>query len=193
MSGESFSFNKVTTNEVFKILKRLKINKATGCDNIPSKLLTNGASLLSEPLRCLVNMPIETSVFPDSLKAAEISPSPVYKKGSTVDKKNCRPISVLNYVSKIFEKVIYTNLVVSLSRNFLLSCLDLGKSIVVKYSCVLNFVEKRKVALDCKKVYRAVLTYLSKAFDCLPCRLTISKLHAYRVDVSACMLITNCF
>ncbi len=85
LSGECFSFKKVTTNEVFKVLKSLKINKATGCDNIPSKLLTIGASFLREPLRYLVNMSIETSVFPDSLKAAEVSP--VYKKGSTVEKK----------------------------------------------------------------------------------------------------------
>ncbi len=50
----------------------------------------------------LVNMSIETSVFPDSLKATDVSP--VYKKGSIaiVDKKNNRPISVFNFAFKTF-------------------------------------------------------------------------------------------
>ncbi len=107
-----------------------------------------------------------------------------------MDKKNYRPISVLPSVSKIFEKVI----VHQLNGFFESKFAPLLSGFRKKYSCqdvVLNFVEKCKVALDSKKVYGAVLTDLSKAFDCLPYRLTISKLHAYGVDVSACMLIAN--
>ncbi len=66
LSGESFSCGKVTTYDVFKILKSLKSNKATGCDNILSKLLTIGASFLCESLRgttTVSRMFIETSVF----------------------------------------------------------------------------------------------------------------------------------
>ena len=74
-------------------------------------------------------MSIETSVFPDSLKAAEVSP--VYKKGSTVDKKNYRPISVLPSVSKIFEKVI----VHQLSSFFESKFSPLLSGFRKKYSC----------------------------------------------------------
>ena len=39
----------------------------------------------------------------------------------------------------------------------------------------------------------AVLTDLSKVFDCLPHRLLISKLLAYGVDFISCKLLTNSF
>ena len=75
LPGLSFSFSKVTAIEVFKILKSLTRNKAMGCDNIPRKWLTIGASFLCEPLQYFVIMSTETSVFPDSLKAAEVPPA----------------------------------------------------------------------------------------------------------------------
>ncbi len=57
----------------------------------------------------------------------------------------------------------------------------------------MKFVDTCKVALDKDQDYGAVLTDLSKAFDCLPYRLTVSKLHAYGVDDKACMLIASYF
>ncbi len=85
-------------------MSSLKSNKATDCDNIPSELLTIGAFVLCEPLRYLVNVSIGTSVFPDSLKTAEVSP--VYKNGSILNKKNYRPISVLPSDLKYLKRFI---------------------------------------------------------------------------------------
>jgi hypothetical protein len=36
-------------------------------------------------------------------------------------------------------------------------------------------------------------TYLSRAFDCLPPKLLISKLNAYGVDAKSCMMLANYF
>ena len=71
---------------------------------LQSKLLTVAAHVLCEPLKYLVNFSIHTSIFPDLLKMAEVSP--VYKKGDVMDKKNYRPISILPNMSKVFEKVM---------------------------------------------------------------------------------------
>ncbi len=65
-----------------------------------------------------------------------------------------------------------------------------------KYSCqdvLLKFVDTCKVAQVKDQIYGAVLTDLSKAFDCLPYRLAVSKLQAYGVDDKACMLIASYF
>ena len=51
--------------------------------------------------------------------------------------------------------------------------------------CLMVMIEMWRKALDEKQVVGAVLTDLSKAFDCLPHDLMIAKLHAYGFDKSA--------
>ena len=47
-------------------------------------------------------------VFPDKLKLANISP--IFKSVDSMAKKNYRPVSILNSVFKLFEKVIQKQL-----------------------------------------------------------------------------------
>ena len=47
---------------------------------------------------------------------------------------------------------------------------------------LLNFYNNAKLSLDDRNVTFALLTDLSKAFDCLPYKLLIAKLHACCVD-----------
>ena len=56
--------------------------------------------------------------------------------------------------------------------------------------CLLAMLEKWKKAVDCKKVFGALLTDITKAFDCLPYDL-IAKLNAYRFSLPALNLIQN--
>ena len=57
--------------------------------------------------------------------------------------------------------------------------------------CLLAMLEKWKKAVDTKKVFGALLTDLSKAFDCLPHDLIIAKLNAYGFSLPALNLIQN--
>ena len=52
-------------------------------------------------------------------------------------------------------------------------------------------LQKWKSALDNKKVFGALLTDLSKAFDCLSHDLLIAKLNAYGFSMAALRLIQN--
>jgi hypothetical protein len=51
---------------------------------------------------------IDTGVFPDSLKKAQVTP--LHKKNDPLSKTNHRPVSVLPVFSKMFEKVFETQL-----------------------------------------------------------------------------------
>ena len=51
------------------------------------------------------------------------------------------------------------------------------------------FTEKCKDALDNNKMYGGLLTDLSRAFDCLPPKLLVTKLNAYGVDSKSCMMM----
>ena len=68
--------------------------------------MTNGE--LTVPIKNYINKCLSSSTFPDEFKIAEIIP--VYKKQDVNDKTNYRPISLLPIISKIFEKVLYSQL-----------------------------------------------------------------------------------
>ncbi len=55
---------------------------------------------------------------------------------------------------------------------------------------LLRFVEKCKWSIDNNYAYGAILTDLSKAFDCLPHRLIVSKLNACGLHERAFSLLT---
>ena len=58
---------------------------------------------------------------------------------------------------------------------------------------LLNFTNNAKLSVDNRNVTLALLTDLSNAFDCLPYKLLLSKLHAYGVDRNACLIILSYF
>ena len=61
------------------------------------------ADIVSGPVSKLVNSAFSTSVFPESLKNARLTP--VFKKDDKFLKKNYQPISIFTF-SKIFERIM---------------------------------------------------------------------------------------
>ena len=61
----------VTQIQVKDSLESLNVNKATGCDGIPGKILKIGAKELASPLMTLFNSCINNSVWPSEWKCGE--------------------------------------------------------------------------------------------------------------------------
>ena len=112
---ETFSFREICETETLEIIKSLPKNKATVFKDIPMRIIKDAAHVYSHRLTIIFNNCIKNSKFPDILKYADITP--VFKKGDTTDKSNYRPISTLSNFSKIFVKLIYSQ-VNSYSLNF---------------------------------------------------------------------------
>ena len=102
----SFSFRPVSVEEVKKIIRDLKTNKAVGGE-IPTKILTE-CQFTFEVLTNCINKSIRTGYFPDSLKLGNVAS--VFKKEDPFDKSNYRPVSILPLLSNVYEKVIYNQL-----------------------------------------------------------------------------------
>ena len=120
--------------------------------------------------------------FPSSLKTADVTPLPKDKEKD--NKKKYRPISLTPILSKVFEKDMYEQ-ISDYVEKFLSPYLFGYRKGHSTEQCLLTMIEMWKKALDERKVAGAVLTDLSKAFDCLPHDLLIAKLHAYGFEKSA--------
>ena len=117
-TGIRFSFGVVKESEIFKELKKLKRNKATGLDNFPPGLVKDAAHVLSKPLTFIINLSLNSRVVPAEWKVAKVIP--VYKPGSAAEIDNYRPISILPTLSKILEKIVHKQLMAHLERHKLL-------------------------------------------------------------------------
>ena len=120
----TFQFHEVDKNYVGNLISCLAADKSPGLDEIPAsiwKIISDDAkSVITE----LINEMIRTDVFPDELKKAAIVP--LHKKGDKSDPKNYRQISILSAISKVFEKVLLTQLEEFLEKYHVLDRLQFG-------------------------------------------------------------------
>ena len=95
-----------TPEEVWKTCKKLAKKKSKGPDSIPTNMIIACINELKEVLADCINSSFTTGKFPACLKQANVVP--LYKKKARTDPTNYRPVSLLNSLSKVIEKVIYT-------------------------------------------------------------------------------------
>ena len=105
---DSMFFFPTTTEEVTEICKTLAKKPSKGQDGIPTNILLNSITELGDILANCINCSFEQGSFPQCLKGATVIP--LHKKKSKSDPSNYRPVSLLNSLSKIIEKVIHTRL-----------------------------------------------------------------------------------
>ena len=94
--------------EVRSAIDNLENKTSCGCDGISNKLLKLIKNEINKPITLIVNQSLKTGIFPKVFKIAKVKP--IYKKGDKADLNNYRPISLLPTISKIFERVIHTQL-----------------------------------------------------------------------------------
>ena len=133
-----------------------------------------------------INACISTSKFLNDLK--EVDVIPVYKKKSKLSKENYKPISNLPNISKVYERCLYDQISKYFETRFSKFQCGFRKGYSAQH-CLLAMIEKWKTAVDQEGVFAALLTDLSKAFDCIPHGLIIAKLAAYGFNTNALKLI----
>ena len=150
--------------EVEEILRTLKTDKASGPDGLSNRILKELSHELSSPLCSLFNKSLSLGKFPSPYKDANVTP--VHKKGDLSLVSNYRPISLLNSVAKLFEKLVFKYLYNHLQDNNMLSSLQSGfipgDSTVNQLAYLYHIFTE---ALDAGKEVRTVFCDISKAFD----------------------------
>lgn len=163
-------------------INKLKKKNSLSCgpDGYPVHLLIALAPALVGPLSQIYNSFISVGKMPAAWKEAIITP--VFKKGSSQDPSNYRPISQTSVFCKLMERVIATDIADYLSHNNLLSSQQHG--FLAKRSTLTNLLETTNdwsIAIDNKKLQTAIYVDFSRAFDSVSHEKLIKKLSSYGI------------
>ena len=156
----------ILDDEIISLIRHLNPNKAMGPDGISGQMLLLCDHSVVLPLKIIFRSIIETSVYPDMWKLANVTP--IYKKENKQLVKNYRPISLLPICGKMFEKIIFNSLYNYLNGNGLLtknqSGFRPGDSTSNQLLFLVNVIHEAFDNPKCLEV-RAVFLDISKAFD----------------------------
>ena len=101
LSNRHFEVKFISPLEVKNMIDKLDSSKSIGNDGIGTKILKMCKDFISQPIASIINSCISMSIFPSEFKKA---------CGDKNDPNNYRPISILQTLSKVFERHIANQL-----------------------------------------------------------------------------------
>ena len=156
----------INLNEINDIISGLNTKKAHGPDFISGHMVKLCGQSLCIPLKIIFDNILETGIFPDQWKEANVTP--VHKKNDKQIISNYRPISLLPILAKVFERIIYKNLYNYLISHNLItknqSGFRPGDSCSNQLLSLVHDIHKAFNDKKCLEV-RSVFLDMSKAFD----------------------------
>ena len=127
----------ISEDVIINKIKRLKIGKAPGVDNIVPRILLENASILGKPLLYIFTKSMQCGKVPNDWKRANVTA--IYKKDDKELPSNYRPISLTSHVCKLLESIIRDNVMEHLRTYKLIN--DSQHGFVSKRSCMTNLLE----------------------------------------------------
>ena len=172
--------------EIKTVIRDTKNNKFVG-DEIPIQILREREFTFEILTKC-INKSIETSCFTDSFKEANINT--IFKKDDPLDKSNYRPVGILPFIAKVYERLIYNQLS-EYTEGFLSHILcDFRKADSTQHT-LFKLLQSWQKELDNRGFVGTILKDLSKAYDCIPYELLIAKLKFYGIENRSLQLLLD--
>lgn len=190
IARSNFKFKEVTFNQVRSIVNNLKNSKSKDPFSITVKIIKTLLNIIIVPLTKLINMCINSHIFPNCLKIAKVIP--IFKKGSVEDLNNYRPISLVPILSKILEAALKIQITEYFESNNLFSPCQYGfRNNKSTTKAINNLTQIVLHGFEENLYTHATFLDLTKAFDCVSHHILLKKLEAYNFDNNSRALIKS--
>lgn len=185
----STRFERITNEELLIEIKRLKPFKAPGADGLQNILIKNLPASGRDFLTNIFNLCIKWGHWPSMFKTAKIIPIPKAGKNKN-HAENYRPISLLNAIGKLFERMILSRILKFADEKQIIQAEQFGfrqqHSTTHQVERVVSNVFKNKAQ---KRSTGMVLFDIEKAFDTVWHDGLIYKLHQLNFPAYLCRLV----
>ena len=172
-------FSLATSNEVRKAIL-ISSNATCSLDIIPTFLLKSCLDSLILPITNIINLALYEGIFPESYKSATVRP--LLKKHNLPhdDLSSYRPISNLNFISKVLERIILSRINIHLQT---FPSLCRFQSAYRKFhsteTALLRIYNDLLLASNRKEITALVLLDLSAAFDTIDHQILLTRLRTF--------------
>lgn len=172
-----FHFRDITLQELNKAFSNFS-SQAAGPDGFPLRALKISLSGIQHQILHLFNASLRSSISPNSWKFSNILP--INKIPFPVSPSDYRPISLLNMLSKIFEKCVSYQIMDHLISHHIIDPYQSGfRAGYSPETCLVKLVEEIKHAKANKMITALILFDYTKAFDRVNYDMLLNKLKKY--------------
>ena len=168
------------TKGIVSLLRNINTKKASGLDGISCWVLKEPAEEIVPFLQFIFNQLLTTGQVPGDSKCADVTP--VFRNDSKKEACNYRPVSLTSVPSKILEHIIFHHIMGHLEAHHVLVIYQHGFR--RGHSCesqLITMIEHLARNLDHGKQTELLLLNFSKAFDTVPHKRLLKKLHYYGI------------
>ena len=175
-------------NDIEILLSDCDDSLAAGPDNIPSFVLKSCSRVLAPAVYALFQSIKSSSIWPSEWKHSYVTA--LHKSGSTNDVKNYRPISILNKLSLIFERLLFNFIYPKIQKKISSRQHGFMKKRSTT-SQLLHYVNLLYSLQDTNTACLAIYFDIMKAFDSVPHDGLMRKLSAFGFDKKFLFLLIS--
>ena len=170
----------ITAAQVEAKISALRHSASPGPDGLHPRILRELAPWVSLPLSSVFRKSLACGRLPEDWKIAEVVP--IYKKGGRDNPSNYRPVSLTSVLSKLMESLLRDSILEHM-QYFNLLC-DAQHGFVPRRSCasqLLSCMEDWTKSIEQGQPVDVAYLDFYKAFDSVPHKRLIQKLHDYGI------------